>query len=74
MHTFEFSIFRKNDKTDIGEEMENKQNGIYHSLKTNTLSKTAINLNGSRKIPKVSLRLKKIGRDIDNVSQNCLDI
>ena len=68
MHTFNFSIFRKNDKTDISEEVENKQNGKCHSSRINTLSKNAIILNGSRKIPKVSLKLKKTGRDIDNVS------
>ena len=48
--------------------MENKQNGKCHSSRPNTLSKNAIILNGSRKIPKVSLKVRKIGRDIDNVS------
>ena len=63
-----FSSFRTNDKTDINEEIENKQNEKCNSSTTDTLSKDKIILNGLRKMPKVSLKVKKVGRTIDDVS------
>ena len=60
--------FRTNDKTDINEAVENKQNVKRHSPSSDMLSKNEIISNGSRKMPKISLKVKNIGPDIDNVS------
>lgn len=68
LHILKFSIFRTNVTTDVNEEIENKHNRKCHSSNTDTSSKNVIILNGSRKIPKVSLKVKKVGRNIDDVS------